>query len=135
MLLLLHNTVHIKIYIFSHCFTSYNLIQQNSNNLAYFSFLRLALCFLCCHGKTKKVPKNSSNKEFIKKDSYFRFLQSFYWEPSCLYSPLQRGEVPLYLSSASVSDNSGNSPQMAPPRRLREINQSTQRFHVGCDNR
>ena len=30
----------------------------------------------------------------------------------------------------SVSDNSGNSPQMAAPRRSREIDQSTQ-FHVG----
>ena len=39
------------------------------------------------------------------------------------YSPLQR-----------VSDNLGNSPQMAAPRRLREIDQSMQRFHVGCDN-
>ena len=35
------------------------------------------------------------------------------------------------LLSASVSDNFGNSPQMAAPRRLREIDQSTQRFHVG----
>ena len=33
------------------------------------------------------------------------------------------------------SDNSGNSPQMAAPRRSREIDQSTQRFHVGCDIR
>ena len=39
------------------------------------------------------------------------------------------------LLSASVSDNSGNSPQMAAPRRLRKIDQSTQRFHVICDNR
>ena len=39
------------------------------------------------------------------------------------------------LLSASVSDNSGNSPQMSAPRRSREIDQSTQRFHVGCDNR
>ena len=36
---------------------------------------------------------------------------------------------------ASVSDNSGNSPQMAAPGRSRERDQSTQRFHVGCDNR
>ena len=35
----------------------------------------------------------------------------------------------------SVSYNSGNSPQMAAPSRLREIDESTQRFHVGCDNR
>ena len=39
------------------------------------------------------------------------------------------------LLFASVSDNSGNSPQMAAPRRLREIDQSTQRFHVSCDTR
>ena len=35
------------------------------------------------------------------------------------------------LLSASVSDNFGNSPQMAAPRRSCEIDQSTQRFHVG----
>ena len=51
------------------------------------------------------------------------------------YSPLQRGEVPLYSSLRRFSDNSGNSPQMAAPRRSREIDQSTQRFHDGCDNR
>ena len=45
------------------------------------------------------------------------------------YSPLQRGKVPPVLLSASVSDNSGNSPQMAAPRRSREIDQSAQRFH------
>ena len=31
-------------------------------------------------------------------------------------------------------DNSGHSPQMSAPRRSREIDQSTQCFHVGCDN-
>ena len=41
----------------------------------------------------------------------------------------------LVLLSALVSDNSGNSPQMAATRRSREIDQSTQRFQVGCDNR
>ena len=41
----------------------------------------------------------------------------------------------IVLLSASVSDNSGNSPQMAAPRRSCEIDQSTQRFHVGFDNR
>ena len=53
------------------------------------------------------------------------------------YSPLQREEVYLctVLLSASVSDNSGNSPQMAAPGRSHERDQSTQRFHVGCDNR
>ena len=41
----------------------------------------------------------------------------------------------MKLLSASVSDNSGNSPQMAAPGRSRERDQSTQRFHSGCDNR
>ena len=41
-----------------------------------------------------------------------------------------RGEVPLY-SSLRRSDNFGNSPQIAAPRRSREIDQSTQRFYVG----
>ena len=52
------------------------------------------------------------------------------------FSPLQRARrgTTVFLS-ASVSDNSGNSPQMAAPRRSCEIDQSTQRFHVGCDNR
>ena len=49
------------------------------------------------------------------------------------YSLLQRRGTPVLLS-ASLSNNSGNSPQMAVPRRLCEIDQSTQRFHVGCDN-
>ena len=35
------------------------------------------------------------------------------------------------LFSALVSDNFGNSPQIAAPRRSREMDQSTQRFHVG----
>ena len=50
-----------------------------------------------------------------------------------LLSAAERRGTPVLLS-ASVSDNSGNSPQMAPPRRSREIDQSTQCFHVGCDN-
>ena len=54
------------------------------------------------------------------------------WHP--LLSAAERRGTPVLLS-ASVSDNSGNSPQMAAPRRSREIDQSTQRFHVGCDNR
>ena len=48
--------------------------------------------------------------------------------------PCREERYPLLLS-ASVSDNSGNSPQMAAPRRLCEIDQSMQHFHVGCDNR
>ena len=46
----------------------------------------------------------------------------------------ERRGTPVLLS-ASVSDNSTNSPQMSAPRRSREIDQSTQRFDVGCDNR
>ena len=49
-------------------------------------------------------------------------------------SAAERRGTPVLLS-AMVSDNSGNSPQMAAPRRSREIDQSTQHFHVGCDNR
>ena len=51
-----------------------------------------------------------------------------------LLSAAERRGAPVLLS-ASVSDNSGNSPQIAAPRRSREIDQSMQRFHVGCDNR
>ena len=51
-----------------------------------------------------------------------------------LLSAAERRGTPVLLS-ASVSDNLGNSPQMAAPRKSREINQSTQRFHVGCNNR
>ena len=49
-------------------------------------------------------------------------------------SAAERRGTPVLLS-ASVSDNSGKSPQMAAPRRSREIDQSMQCFHVGCDNR
>ena len=51
-----------------------------------------------------------------------------------LLSAAERRGTPVLLS-ASVSDNLGNSPQLAAPRRSRNIDQSTQRFHVGCDNR
>ena len=51
-----------------------------------------------------------------------------------ILSAAERRGTPVLLS-ASVSDNSGNSPQMAAPRRSHEIDQSMQRFHVGCDNR
>ena len=47
-----------------------------------------------------------------------------------LLSAAERRGTPVLLS-ASVSDNFGNSPQMAAPRRSLEIDQSTQRFHVG----
>ena len=51
-----------------------------------------------------------------------------------ILSAAERRGTPVLLS-ASVSDISGNSPLMAAPRRSREIDQSTQRFHVGCNNR
>ena len=51
----------------------------------------------------------------------------------CLLSAAERRGTPVLLS-ASVSDNSGNSPQMAAPGRSHERDQSTQRFHVGCNN-
>ena len=51
-----------------------------------------------------------------------------------ILSAAERRGTPVLLS-ASVSDNVGNSPQMASPRRSCEIDQSTQCFHVGCDNR
>ena len=49
---------------------------------------------------------------------------------SKLLSAAERRGTPVLLS-VSVSDNSGNSPQMAAPRRSREIDQSMQCFHVG----
>ena len=51
-----------------------------------------------------------------------------------LLSAAERRGTPVLLS-ASVSDNFGNSPQMSAPRRSCEIDQSTQPFHVSCDNR
>ena len=45
-------------------------------------------------------------------------------------SAAERRGSPVLLS-ASVSDNFGNSPQIAAPRRSSEIDQSTQRFYVG----
>ena len=60
--------------------------------------------------------------------SIFQFLQ--HWARNRLFSAAERRGTPVLLS-ASVSDNFGNSPQMAAPRRSREIDQSTQRFHVG----
>ena len=51
-----------------------------------------------------------------------------------ILSDAERRGTPVLLS-ASVSDNSGNSPLMAAPRRSREIDQSMQRFPVICDNR
>ena len=50
--------------------------------------------------------------------------------PLRLLSAAERRGTPVLLS-ASVSDNFGNSPQIAAPRMSREIDQSTQRFYVG----
>ena len=47
-----------------------------------------------------------------------------------LLSTSERRSTPVLLS-ASVSDNFGNSPQIAAPRRSCEIDQSTQHFYVG----
>ena len=47
-----------------------------------------------------------------------------------ILSAAERRGTPVLLS-ASVSDNFGNSPQIAAPRRSCEIDQSTQRFYVG----
>ena len=55
------------------------------------------------------------------------FINSFGWN---LLSTAERRGTPVLLS-ASVSDNFGNSPQIAAPRRSREIDQSNQRFYVG----
>ena len=51
-----------------------------------------------------------------------------------LLTAAERRGTPVLLS-AWVSDNSGNSSQMTEPRRSHEIDQSSQRFHVGCDYR
>ena len=74
------------------------------------------------------ICSNQSNK--ITAKTIYTFLSEYQF----LLSAAERRSTPVLLS-ASVSDNSGNSPQMAAPRRLREIDQLTQRFHVGCDNR
>ena len=74
------------------------------------------------------ICSNQSNK--ITAKTIYTFLSEYQF----LLSAAERRGTPVLLS-ASVSDNSGNSPQMAAPRRSREIEQSTERFHVGCDNR
>ena len=73
------------------------------------------------------ICSNQSNK--ITAKTIYTFLSEYQF-----LSTAERRGTPVLLS-ASVSDNSGNSPQMAAPRRSREIDQLTQRFHVGCDNR
>ena len=54
----------------------------------------------------------------------------FFFVAIYLLSAAERRGTPVLLS-ASVSDNFSNSPQIAAPRRSREIDQSTQRFYVG----
>ena len=48
-----------------------------------------------------------------------------------LNSPIYKLEVYFIIN---VNVNSGNSPQMVALRRSRGMDQSTQHFHVGCDN-
>ena len=67
-------------------------------------------------------------------ESKNQFFAFFPYSKFCQNATAERRGTPVLLS-ALVSDNSGNSPQIAAPRRSREIDQSTQRFHVGCDNR
>ena len=59
------------------------------------------------------------------------FCKSTLYPRVLLLSSAKRRGTPLLLS-ASVSDHSGNSPQVSAHRRSREIDQSRQRFHVGC---
>ena len=63
-------------------------------------------------------------RDSIRHDPFFR---SPYNQ---ILSAAERRGTPVLLS-ASVSDNFGNSPQIAAPRRSREIDQSTQRLYVG----
>ena len=62
--------------------------------------------------------------------SKFIYNLKEYISPPDLLSAAERRGTPVLLS-ASVSDNFGNSQQIAAPRRSREIDQSTQRFYVG----
>ena len=55
---------------------------------------------------------------------------NFFFVAIYLLSAAERRGTPVLLY-ASVSDNFGNSPQIAAPRRSREIDQSSQRFYVG----
>ena len=67
-------------------------------------------------------------------DTIKNVLRNFFHTREVILSAAERRGTPVLLS-ATVSENFGNSPQVAIPRRPREIDQSTQRFHVGCDNR
>ena len=62
---------------------------------------------------------------------YYTYILCFLHLCFDILSAAERRCTPVLLS-ASVSDNSGNSPQMAALRRSREIDQSMQRFYAGC---
>ena len=68
--------------------------------------------------------------KLISQQSLYMSKSKILSEQLGLLSSAERRGTPVLLS-ASVSDNFGNFPQMAAPRRSREIDQSTQRFHVG----
>ena len=92
------------------------------------------------------VHKNSQKRKSYDSHVISIIMPSFF-DLVCLYTPVkcifilpaylttlllsaaERRSTPVLLS-ASVSDNSGNSPQVAAPRRPRQIDQSRQRFHV-----
>ena len=67
-------------------------------------------------------------REIGHADLLFKKWDTLYTGLSCA----ERRGTPVLLSE-SVSDNSGKSPQMAALRRSREIDQSTQGFHVRCE--
>ena len=77
------------------------------------------------------LPKNSI---ILQRFHHLKLNSNLNVTLALLLSAAERRGTPVLLS-ASVSDNSGNSPQMAAPRRSREIDQSMQCFHVGCNNR
>ena len=77
------------------------------------------LCFMMLPSHEKKEKTTKVQNRFVVR---------------CTLGCREESGTPVLLT-ASVSDNSGNSPQMAAPRRSCEIDQSMQRFHVICDNR
>ena len=91
-----------------HC----NCIQTNC-----FYLVKLAIVF----SKNEVLSKSCLNRFGVLKKTSGVYP---------LLSAAKRRGTPVLLS-ASVSDNFGNFPQMAAPRRSCEIDQSTQHFHVG----
>ena len=90
--------------------------------------MSVCLCVYVCKCGYDNSKNNGSSS--LKLESTVVYGSS---SLSNLLSAAERRGTPVLLST-SVSDNLGNSPQMAAPRRSREIDQSTQRFHVGYDN-